>query len=227
MTGGPPPRKVLPFRRGSIALATAAVIALGIAAARVDVPRFAGPVKGDEATYVLMAFSLADDGDLKYRREDFQRFVALYHSGPEGVFLKRTFQLRPQFQAGWPPLDIRKAAVPTTEELAYGKPFAYAVAAAPFAAIFGLGGLLLLNIVLLGLCVLCAVLFARAQTGRRAGTLIGLGFIAASVVPVYGAWLTPEIFNFTLILASYFLWLYKEGQRPGTVRARLASGRGS
>ena len=35
-------------------------------------------------------------------------------------------------------------------------------------------------------------------------------FLAASVVPVYFVWLTPELFNFSLALYAMFLWSYKE-----------------
>ena len=41
------------------------LLALAFWAARVNVPRLLGPIKGDEATYVAMALSLADDGDLE------------------------------------------------------------------------------------------------------------------------------------------------------------------
>ena len=74
----------------------------------------------------------------------------------------------------------------------------------------GLGGLLLLNVLLLSLACWCSVLFCRAQAGRTAGTLAGLAFVGASVVPVYAVWLTPEILNFTLVLVAYFLWAYKK-----------------
>jgi hypothetical protein len=193
-----------------------AVVALG--APRVDVPTLAGPIKGDEATYVAMAFSLAKDGDLKYRPEDYRRFVSLYRTGPEGIFLKRSHDLHWRLRAGWPPIAIERTAVPATRELDYGKPFAYAVAAAPFAAVFGLSGLLLFNLLLLAICVSGAVVFARARAGRVAGTLIGAGFVCVSVVPVYGAWMTSEIFNFTLVLVAYFLWLYKEVAPPDAPR---------
>ncbi len=187
------------------------LVAGAIWAARVDLPRLTGPIKGDEATYVSMAFSVAKDFDLKYRPEDYRRFVQLYGTAPDGIFLKRTLTLGSwRVRAAWPPIAITKAPVPSTEELDYGKPFAYAIAAAPFAALLGLGGFLFFNVLLLGLCAWCAVLFCQARTGTAAGVAFGLSFLFASVVPVYVAWLTPEIFNFTLVLVAYFFWLYKE-----------------
>src|SRR5262245_60324806 len=100
----------------------------------VDVPMLTGGVKGDEATYISMALSVVRDGDLKYGQEDYQRFQREMRSGPNGIFLKR-------------------GRLPEDRALDYGKPFAYAVAAAPFVAVFGVNGLLLFNVLLLGLSV--------------------------------------------------------------------------
>ena len=186
------------------------LIAVGVWIARVDLPRLLGPVKGDEATYVAMALSLAKDGDLKYRPEDYRRFVSLYGTGPEGIFLKRTQRLTWQLQAAWPPVRLEKSPVPASEKLDYAKPFAYPMAAAPFVALVGLNGLLLFNLLLLAASAGCAIVFCRARTRPLAGTILGLAFVFASVAPVYAVWLTPEMFNFALVLIGLFLWLYKE-----------------
>jgi hypothetical protein len=188
--------------------------ALCVWAAVVDVPKLSGPIKGDEATYIAQAFSVAKDGDLKYTREDYVRFRQLYGSGPEGVFLKESQDLRFGVQARWPFYRVDEIPVSTDVELDYGKAFAYGVAAAPFALVFGPGGLLLFNILLLMTSAWCAVLFCQARTGRVAGALVGLAFIGASVVPVYLVWQTSEIFNFSLVFVAYFLWLYKEVAPP-------------
>lgn len=197
-------------RRPATLIPLIALVALLTWAVRADVPRLSGGTKGDEATYVAMAFSLAKDGDLKYLSDDYHRFVQLYGSGPEGVFLKIGHELRIRPRLGWPPVETAGDPVPWSHGLEFGKPFAYAVLAAPFAAAFGLGGLLALNILLLALCLTCAVTFARARLGPVVGVVAGAGFVAASIAPVYGVWLTPEIFNFTLVFVAYFLWLYKK-----------------
>lgn len=174
-----------------VAVIGVVLVVLAIAAARVDVPRVAGPIRGDQATYIAMAYSVAKDFDLKYRPEDYRRFVSLYGTGPEGIFLK--------------------SSTPSAAAYDYGKAYAYPVAVAPFVGLLGLGGMLLFNGLLLVISGWCAALFCRARTGRPLiGSLIGVAFVAASVVPVYGVWLTPEIFNFSLVLIAYFLWLYKE-----------------
>ena len=67
-----------------------AISVAGTAAAlSLDVVGALGSVKGDEATYVMMALSAAHDGDLVYESTDLSRFYRLYEGGPEGLFLKR------------------------------------------------------------------------------------------------------------------------------------------
>jgi hypothetical protein len=189
----------------------AAVVLLATFAARWINPLTAvGDIKSDEATYVSMALSLAHDGDLSFEKPDLDRFLAIYPSGPEGIFLKRAYTVRPVVQARWPFLSLASTPVPTSTRLVYGKAFIYPVVAAPFVLIGGVGGLLVLNVVLLAICLACAVRFAQAQCGRAAGTLLGTAFICASIMPVYGAFLMPEIFNVALVFGAYFLWLYKE-----------------
>src|ERR1700682_5807454 len=69
------------------------VVALA-AALSVDVVKTGFGIKGDEATYVSMALSLAYDHDLTYERRYLDRFSGLYRSGPDGFFLKKGKQLR-------------------------------------------------------------------------------------------------------------------------------------
>ncbi len=190
------------------------VVALSAATALVDVPTVVGPHKGDEATFVAMALSLAHDGDLKYTSEDFDRFTALYGRGPEGVFLRRGYDVDVRLQAAWPPVELVREPVPVEQGLDYSKSFAFAVFAAPFVAVFGLSGILLMNTLLLLAVAACSVAFARARCGPVAGTIIGLAFWGATVVPVYLIWLTPEILNIALVGGGLFFWLYKEVAPP-------------
>ena len=73
---------------------------------------------------------------------------------------------------------------------------------------------MLLNILLLGLSVWCAARYCQARVGRLAGAWLGVAFVSASIVPVYTAWLTPEIFNFTESLKDQWV---------ATVRFRLGA----
>ena len=174
--------------------------ARGSAGRLIDVRRVVGDIKGDESTYIAMALSLANDGDLRYEPADYRRFVSLYGHGPSGIFLKTRYHLG----------LTGKTPVPPGESLAYGKALAYPVAAAPFVLVGGLGGLLVFNYVLLGVCLVCGARFCRAVTRSRAGWVAAVIFIGASVVPVYAAWFTSEMFNFALVFVAYFLWAYQK-----------------
>ena len=71
-------------------IAAALVLCLyGGIALSVDFPRAAFGIQSDEATYYMMGHSLAQDGDLAYRREDLARVWREFPSGPSGVFLKK------------------------------------------------------------------------------------------------------------------------------------------
>ena len=72
---------------GHVAIAMLLIVGSGIALT-VDVVTSGFGVKGDEATYVSMALSVAYDGDLAYERRDLERFYEIYGAAPEGLFLK-------------------------------------------------------------------------------------------------------------------------------------------
>src|SRR6185312_5564977 len=74
------------------------IVALAAALSVDDVKTGFG-LKGDEATYVSMALSLAYDHDLTYERRDLDRFYGIYRSGPDGIFLKKGRQLRVRVDA--------------------------------------------------------------------------------------------------------------------------------
>ena len=171
---------------------------LGLIGRLIDYPKLAGGFKGDEATYVSMAFSVAEDFDLGYDRRDLDRFGRIYGNGrggqpvkPEGIFLK-------------------PGTRPTAERLEFAKAFVYSVAAAPFARLGGLGGMFIFNLLLLAGCVWCAILFCAARVGGWRGHMLAVSFVGASSAPIWAVWLTPEIFNFALVFYAYFLWSYKK-----------------
>lgn len=208
--------------RPGLLVATLMFCLYGGLAVTVDFPRAAMGFQGDEATYYMMGHSLADDGDLTYRREDLVRVWREFPSGPAGLFLKRGrdildagLMLRPPFV--W----TRTQPDPDQTRLFYGKSFAYPLFAAPFVRLFGTNGFLVLNALLLTLAVWCGFLFLHARMNATLSAALSTGFIMASVVPVYFVWIAPELFNFTLGLLAYFCWLYKE------VAAPSKAGRGS
>jgi hypothetical protein len=189
-----------------------AVVLLLIAAAlamSVDVVRTGYKIKGDEATYVAAALSLAFDGNLSFERRDLERFTGLYQSGPEGIFLKRGKTVRIRSKPAFPFLELVRRPDPHTDRLYFGKSLLYPVVAAPFVRIFGLNGMLLCHVLLFALAGICGYAFLAAQSPSGAAAVFTTAFLGAAAVPVYGVLLTPEVFNFTLVFVSYFLWLYK------------------
>lgn len=211
-------------------LVVALLSVYGGLALTVDFPRAGLGIQSDEATYYMMGHSLAEDGDLTYRREDLMRVWREFPSGPAGLFLKRG---RDVLEAGLmrrPPFVwVRTQADGDQSRLFYGKAFIYPMAAAPFILAFGTNGFLVLHALLLGLVGWCSYLFLHARMRATLAAAVAGAFIMASVVPVYFVWIMPELFNFALGLLAYFCWLYKEVAPPSHVRrgTRWLSGGGS
>ena len=187
--------------RPGLVLAALFLCVYGGLALTVNFPKAAIGFQSDEATYYMMGYSLAEDGDLAYRREDLVRVWREFPSGPAGVFLKKGRTL-----AGAPD--------PDPSRYYYGKSFIYPLAAAPFVKVFGTNGFLVLHAVLVSLVLLCSYLFLHARARATASALLAGAFVMASVVPVYFVWIMPELFNFSLALLAYFCWLYKEVADP-------------
>ena len=104
-----------------------------------------------------------------------------------------------------------KGEDPVRSRLYYAKSFIYPLAAAPFVFLFGTNGFLVFHALLLALDLFVAYTFLAGRgSSRPAALAYATVFLAASVVPVYYVWLTPELFNFSLTLYALFLWSYKE-----------------
>jgi hypothetical protein len=183
-----------PHRSAGVVALVAFFVLMSIALT-VDVPRsepgIQGDIKGDEATYVAAALSLAYDRDLRFERGDLVRFEGLYHRGPEGIFLKRG-------QTG------------RTDRVYFAKSLAYAVFVAPLVWLFGMNGFLVFHVLLLSAAAVSGYLFLASQVVPLTAALFTAAFFFASALPVYGVFLAPEIFNFALSFVAYFLWLQKE-----------------
>jgi hypothetical protein len=181
----------------------------------VNFPQAAIGIQSDEATYYMMGHSLAEDGDLAYRREDLVRVWREFRSGPSGLFLKKGRDVTGIGLSSRPPfVEIRSAPDPDASRLFYGKSFIYPLVAAPFVWLLGTNGFLFLHALLLALVVFCGYLFLHARMSAAAAALIAGAFVMVSIVPVYFVWITPELFNFSLGLLAYFCWLYKEVATP-------------
>jgi hypothetical protein len=212
-----------------------AIAALGItilllaAAFALDLPRATGGFKGDEATYYSLTESLANDFDFAFERKDLTRVWEEFPGGPEGIFLKRGKVARLQRAAQFPYARRVKREDPVRTRLYYAKSFIYPLVAAPFVWLFGTSGFLVLHALLLGLDLFVAYAFVAARGSPPAAALsYAVVFLAASVVPVYFVWLTPELFNVSLVFYAVFLWSYKEvaARRPAGA-ARFLDGAAS
>jgi hypothetical protein len=187
--------------RPGLALAAICLCVYGTCALAVDVPRANFGFKSDEATYYMMGLSLVHDRDLTYRKEDLVRVWREFQTGPAGVFLKRG-------------RTAGGGADPDKSRYFYGKSFVYPLFAAPLIAVFGTNGFLLLNALCMALVLLCGYLFLHARSRAWPSAVLAAGFVMGSVVPVYAVQMMPEVFNFTLVFAAYFCWLYKEVAAP-------------
>jgi hypothetical protein len=210
MIDAPPAERCANLRPGLILVAAALAVYGGLALA-VDFPRAAIGIQSDEATYYMMGHSLAEDGDLTYRREDLVRVWKEFPSGPAGLFLKKGRDILESGVMRRPPfIWMRTQPDPDPERYFYGKSFAYPLAAAPFVRVFGTNGFLVLHAVLLALVVWCSYLFLLTRMNALLASALAGAFVMTSIVPVYFVWITPELFNFSLGLLAYFCWLYKE-----------------
>jgi len=196
--------------RGPALLGLVLFVILLSVARSIDVPRAAYGVKSDEATYVSMALSLAYDWNLSYERRDLERFTGIYQQGPEGIFLKKGRHLRISVRPPFPFVHLSDRADPQTTRLYFGKAFIYPVFAAPFVRLWGLNGMLVLHVLLFAVIGVCGYLFLAAQSPPAAAVLFTTAFFGAAAVPVFGAFLMPEVFNVALVFAAYFLWSYKQ-----------------
>lgn len=194
----------------AVLVAAIFIAVAGSAALSMDVPRDAFGVKGDEATYVAMALSVAYDRDFRFERRDLERFWSLYNTGPEGIFLKRGPRLHIRIAGKWPFIRSRPSAPQEAAQLYFAKAFLYGVAAAPFAALAGLNGLVFFNVLQLAAVFLLGYVFLAARAPSASALLMASAFLGASIVPLYAVWLSPEVLNFSLVFFAYFLWLYKE-----------------
>lgn len=197
--------------RGPAILGLILLVIGGAAARFVDVPRVGYGLKSDEATYVAASLSFAYDGDFVFERRDLERFAGLYQSGPNGIFLKRGKDIHGiALQPGFPFVALAKTDDQNPNRLYFGKSLAYPIIAAPFVRLFGLNGLLVLQVLLVAVAALAGYLFVVARSSPLASASFVTAFLGASILPFYGAFLMPEVMNVALVTVAYLCWLYKE-----------------
>ena len=172
--------------------------------------------QSDEATYYrLGAQPRARLGTSQYQRQDLVRVWKEFPTGPEGIFLKRGRTSRSAVSGALP---VRRPAL--QPGLAHRSAVLRASRsptrwlASPFVWLFGTNGFLLLHALLLTLGFGAAYAFLRARSAPAPALAWAVAFFVASAVPVYFVWLTPELFNLSLMLFGLFFWAYKEVAPP-------------
>jgi hypothetical protein len=159
---------------------------------------------GDGATYYAMAWSLAEDGDLRYEARDPIRVRREFAAGAQGIFLKRSFGgLAWEPGAGFPWLRRIGESEP---RIYFAKPFSYGLVAAPFVRLFGTPGLLIANALGLGLALLVFFVELRRRAPPAAALAASAVLLFASVAPLYLFWTTPEATGLGLVAAGLALW---------------------
>ena len=218
---GEPAVKSMTPKPGYIASAFVGILLLAFAFS-VNCPKANGDrFKGDESTYYRLGHSLARDFDFQYERKDLIRVWEEF-SAPEGVFLKTGKDIEIRGSSELPFFKRLKREDPQREtRLYFSKSYIYPLVAAPFIALFGTNGFLVLHAILIALDLLVIYLFVLAATKSNWVALpMSVAFFATSVVPVYFVWLTPELFNFSLVLYAVFFWAYK-GVAPSAPVVRM------
>ena len=168
--------------------------------------------KGDEATYYSLTKSLATRLRLRVRAQGSdprlgrvpqrtrRHFPEARQTGSAGAI--ETVSVRPPRQARRSCPDA-----PLLREVVHLPAGGGAVRV----SLFGTHGFLVLHALLLAFDVYRRLSVPRrARQSARCGAAYAVVFLAASVVPVYFVWLTPELFNVSLVLYAVFLWCYKE-----------------
>jgi hypothetical protein len=195
--------------RGVLAVVIAA---LAVGLLWVDVAELSGrQFWSDGSTYYSMAWSLAKDADLRYEARDLLRVERQYGSRPQGVFLKRACGGLAWDPGGGFPWLGRVGCQEGEKRVYFAKAFAYPLAVAPFVAGFGNRGLLVFNLLCLGLTLALAYAEGRRRASPARALAVVMAIFGASVAPLYLLWLTPELFNLALIMAGLAAW---RSERP-------------
>ena len=139
-------------------------------------------VIGDEGTFMAMAASLAEDGDLWFDERDEARIRQQPKGGRWVVILQQT-----------------------PSGLAYSKPVPFAILAAPFQKLFGEFGLVLFNGLALALALVLALEFARRMGPMGDAALTVVTFIGAACVMSYVAWRISDSLQLSMALAGLIL----------------------
>jgi hypothetical protein len=175
--------------------ATGALFLVGLCLASDPAKLAGGRFFSDGATYYSMGWSLVADFDFEYTATDLLRVKREYPQGPSGIFLKRA-EGGYVFDSSAP---FVKPVPSDQKKLYFGKAMTYPILAAPFVALFGTRGFLVLNAICLIVAWSCAFVVVRERSGEGRGFLAATALILASVAPVYVFWIQPELMNLAVV----------------------------
>jgi len=200
----PAGRMDLSERSARIVLAVVTA-ALGAVALRTDLADVSGGrFWGDGATYHAMAWSLAEDQDLRYEAKDVFRSRREFSEGPQGIFLKRASGgLILDAAEGFPWLGRVPAKEP---RIYFAKPLVYPAVAAPFVWLLGTKGLLLTNALALALVLALGYRTLRLQTTPGRALAASSAIVLGGVAPLYLLWPAPEVLGIALAAAGLVAW---------------------
>jgi len=136
-----------------------------------------------EATYLMQATSLVEDGDLVYTRADFDRLL---------------------LDRGGNPTDLSLASGSAGRRITFDRPFPYALWLAPFLAVWPEQGFAVANAFLLLLVSLFAARTLEREIGGWGAAWVAV-LIFASVVFAYVFLATGDLFLFAVTLAAFCL----------------------
>jgi hypothetical protein len=156
---------------------------------------------GDEATYLMQAQSLAWDGDLRYSRQDYDRFVVQWGTRPDGLIL----------QSG----DGGRT-------LTYSKPASYAAWIAPFLRLSPTRGAAVANALLLAAAAVAAARSLERRLGPAAPLWVA-AWIFASVVFAYVFWAHSDLFLMCLAALALALAYGAPGHGEAAENRRRAT----
>ncbi|MDE2975918.1 MAG: glycosyltransferase family 87 protein [Acidobacteriota bacterium] len=191
-------------REGLFASRTATVTLAALSLFLLAVPLTIGKpgqpatLKADEPAYYLMALSLARDFDLSYEPADGDRLLEEFPFASTGNLILMTSD-------GW-------------RTVHYGKPLAYSLFGAPFAALWGANGLLFFNMALFVAMLWLAALFLARRASPAVAAAFACGLLLLSACSRYVFWLQPEVFNMFGVFGALY-WGFENRRRAWCLTA--------
>lgn len=169
------------FRMGLGVLVLALVVLLG--ASQLDHRASGGAMASGEATALMQARSLLEDGDLAYERQDFDRF--LLHWGTN-------------------PTDLELASGSDGKEITFDRPVPHALLLVPFLSLWPRQGFAVAHAsLLLGTLLFVALAFRRRGDDLATWWILVATF--ASVLPAYVFLASGDLFLFCVTLVAFTL----------------------